>query len=777
MKFKLFSAFALIVLSTSLNAVETVRSTPTIDVFSVTALPGIGLTLDKIPSNIQTVKDKELKKQQSLSIADYMNDNLQGVSVNDTQNNPYQPDITFRGYSVSPILGGQTGMSVYVDGIRVNEPFGDGVNWDLIPVNAISGITLTPGSNPLYGLNTLGGALSVQTKSGRTHQGLGVEVSSGSWGRKTASAEFGGVSDDGSKDFFISANSFREDGWRNHSPSDVRQLFIKTGWQNEKTNIDLSFTGANNDMVGNGLIQKDLMGTFGRNVIHTRPDQTQNQLASLNLSGSHWINKDLMFSANTYHRYSKRATLNGDINDGVDGLDDAACRLADADSDEKCSGAVNRSHTKQKSTGFNAQLEFNQDFLGKKNQFIAGTFYDVSNIKYNASTVFGVINATRGVDTFGVKDPGAAVDLNGKTKTWSVFGTDTFSINDQWHLTMSGRLNRINVVNEDILVPNAANPASLSGDHTFDRLNPALGLNYVPTKNLTLYGSYNEGNRAPTSMELGCANPARPCKLPNAMAGDPPLKQVVAKTYELGLRGDILQNAKWSASAYRSENHDDIQFLSSNAVNNLGFFSNVGKTRRVGVDLALSGDADKLTWSLGYSYVKATYQSEFELLNEVNSTSFVSAAPAGGDVIKVSKGNRLANIPEHQFKARLQYALNQDWYVGTNITAFSDRYMRGNENNQHVSSGDSMGNGKIGGYMIVNLDTKYNVGKGLSVFAKAINVFDREYSNGGMMGESHFGNNGVYAEAQTNAGFVSPGAPRAGWIGVRYEFGGADKKD
>ena len=773
MKFKLLSAFGLAVLSTSLIAAETLRSTPAIDVFSVTPLPGIGLTLDKIPSNIQTVKDKDLKKQQSLSIADYMNDNLQGVSVNDTQNNPYQPDITFRGYSVSPILGGQTGMSVYVDGLRVNEPFGDGVNWDLIPVNAISGITLTPGSNPLFGLNTLGGALSVQTKSGRTHQGIGAEVSLGSWGRKTTSAEFGGVSEDGSKDFFISANSFREDGWRNYSPSDVRQLFIKTGWQNEKTKVDLSFTGANNDMVGNGLIQKNLMSAFGRNVIHTRPDQTQNQLASFNLSASHWINKDLMFSANTYHRHSKRLTLNGDINDDLVAADfsDADCRASHADSDEMCSGAVNRSRTKQRSTGINAQLEFNQDFLGKKNQFIAGTFYDVSNIKYDASTVFGVVNATRGIDTFGVVDGDAAVDLNGKTKTLSFFGTDTFSINDQWHLTMSGRFNRINVVNKDTLVPNPSDIASLSGDHTFRRLNPALGLNYAPTKSLTLYGSYNEGNRAPTSMELGCANPARPCKLPNAMAGDPPLKQVVAKTYELGLRGDILQNTKWSVAAYRSENHDDIQFLSSSAVTNLGYFDNVGKTRRVGLDLALSGDADKLTWSLGYSYVKATYQSELELLNEVNSSSYET--PAGADVIKVSKGNRLANIPDHQFKARLQYALNQDWYIGTNITAFSDRFMRGNENNKHVSTGDSMGNGKIGGYTIVNLDTRYNVGKGLSVFAKAINIFDREYNSGGMMGESHFGNNGVFTADQTNTGFVSPGAPRAGWIGLRYEFGGA----
>ena len=179
--------------------------TPTIDVISNTPLSGIGISLNKIPSAVQIIKSDSIKKQQSLSIADYMNDNLQGVSVTETQNNPFQPDITYRGYSVTPLLGGQTGMSVYVDGVRVNEPFGDNVNWDLIPLNSIRGISLLPGSNPVFGLNTLAGALSVQTKSGRTDKGVSAEISGGSWGRRNTAAQYGGVSEDGSKDFFISS--------------------------------------------------------------------------------------------------------------------------------------------------------------------------------------------------------------------------------------------------------------------------------------------------------------------------------------------------------------------------------------------------------------------------------------------------------------------------------------------------------------------------------------------------------------------------------------------
>jgi len=754
--------------------------TQKVEVVSTTPLQGIGITLDKIPANIQIVKDEDFKKQKSTSIADYMTDNLQGVAVNDTQNNPFQPDILFRGFSASPLLGTPQGMSIYVDGVRVNEPFGDAVNWDLIPMNAIGGMQLVPGTNPVYGLNTLGGAISIQTKSGRTHQGGGVEASAGSWGRKTIAAEYGGVSKDGSVDYFISANSFREDGWRDHSDTDVRQIFAKTGWQNETSKIDLSFTGAENDMIGNGLVQNEIIQGFGREAIHTKPDQTKNTMAFLNLSGSHWFSDDVMFSGNTYYRHSKRKTLNGDVNDGLDPLaydDGGSCsagsytagsQTVNYEADESCSGVLNRSQTRQNSYGLNGQFVFNQDLAGKKNQFTVGAAYDISKIKFTQSEEVGTINSSRGVD--GLGEVGQTTNLHGETKTWSLFGTNTLSLNEFWHLTASGRYNHVKVENRDQIVTDVTNSASLSGDHTFNRLNPAVGLNFTPTKDLTVYGSYNEGNRAPTSMELGCANPATPCLLPNAMAGDPPLKQVVVKTYEAGARGNVTSDVRWTAAVYRSENHDDIQFIHSSLGTNtsMGYFDNVGKTRRVGLDLGLLGSYEKFSWNAGYSYVNATYQSELELTNEVNSTV------SQDGTITVNKGDRLANIPKHQFKLRMQYAVTPDWYVGSNIVAFSDRYMRGNENNDHVANdGDPdhyQGRGKIGGYTIVNLDTRYNVGNGWSVFGKAINIFDKEYSNAGMLGETHFGTDGVFTSGQDPTAYRALGAPRAGWIGVRYDF-------
>ncbi len=768
-------------------AADANATTEKIEVISTTPLQGIGLPLEQIPANVQSVKGEQLKEQKSLSIADYINQNLTGVSVNDTQNNPYQPDVSFHGYSASPLLGTPQGLSVFVDGVRVNEPFGDVVNWDLISTNSINSINLIPGSNPLFGLNTLGGALSVQTKSGRTNPGGAVEAYMGSWGRKAGSAEFGGVTDDGAIDYFISPNVFSEDGWRDFSPTDVGQVFGKVGWQNETTSLNLSYTGADNNLIGNGLAPDDFLRQQGRDSILTRPDLTENKLSFFNLNWSHFFNDETQLSGNAYYRKAKTRTLNGDGNDDFDEeigddpgnggngdgiLDPAELAFqlsecaADSDADENCSGALNRTSSKRTGYGFNAQVTFGQDLAGMKNQFITGFGYDYGRTNFKQSTEYGLINATRGVDALGFFSDEAPVDLKGVSKTWSLFATDTLSLNPLWHLTMSARYNHTKVENDDRLNP-IPNPiealnTSLTSDQSYNRINPAVGINYTPSKDLTAYASYNEGSRAPTAIELGCANPAQPCRLPNAFAGDPPLDQVVAKTFEAGLRGKINENVGWSLAAYRAQNYDDIQFISSSTTG-AGFFDNVGKTRRQGIDAALNGRLDNFTWALGYSYVKATYQSEFEIVSELNETV------PGSEVQQVGKGDNIPGIPQHQLKLRAAYDVTPSWNVGTNIFAFSDQYARGNENNQYDGDG-----AKISGYLVMNLDTRYRFGNsGWQFFAKVNNVFDREYNNGGLLGEHRFdASTGAFTGNEVTPAFYAPGAPRAGWFGFRYEFGG-----
>lgn len=793
--------------TTSVNAEDKALSLDTVEVFSTTPLKGIGLPINKIPFNVQTVKPQNINNQSGVSIADYMNNNMQGVTVTELGGNPWQPEINFRGYSTSPLLGNPQGLSTYIDGVRVNEAFGDVVSWDKIPSFAIGGMQVIPGSNPLYGLNTLGGAIAIQTKNGRDNQGAAVEFEKGSWGRERALLEYGGVSKDGSVDYMLGYQHTTEDGWRKFSPSHVNQLFSKTGWQNESTRIELTYIGADNNLIGNGLTPAFLL-SGDRDQIHTRPDQTKNYSHFLALNGTHWLNTDTMLSGNIYYKKSNRRTLNGDGYEGrfedvggvstLDGYPGITCTQGPDDC-EVIGSVLNRTYTSQNTYGATGQVTFNQDFLGKENQFVIGAGYDYSLIRFrqneqinlsdeSESIEDGDINGTSGSDTVfdstrapvldgnGALGKRQTVGLTGKQYTARLFATDNLSLNEFWHLNAGASWNFTRIDNTDTLrgpASAANNFNSLTAKDSYTRLNPSIGLSFTPTKTLTLYGSYSESSRAPTVIEVGCSNPASPCLLPAALADDPPLNQVVAKTYEFGGRGKLTENISWNAGIYQAVNHDDIQFTAANTISGAGYFKNVGRTKRQGVDFGLSGTVDQFKWNASYSFVHATYDTDVEFVNGSNSSG-----DADG-IYTARSGDRIPAIPQHQLKLRGQYAVTPSWNIGTNIVGYSDQFVLGNENNAHranaanCNGGDdcATGNGKISGYFIVNLDTQYNFGNGWKFFAKAINIFDRDYNIAGRLAESLFDASGTFG-SESKVLSLLPGAPRAAWFGFRYEFGG-----
>jgi len=682
----------------------------------------------------------------------------------------------------------------------------------------------------MYGLNTLGGAIAIQTKSGRQAQGVGIEAEYGSWNRQRALVEYGGVSKDGSVDYYIGHQTTKEDGWRQFSPSHLNQTFGKLGWQNEKSKLDLSYIGTDNKLIGNGFTPEHML-SGDRDQIHTRPDWSNNYYHHLALNGSHWVNNDVMLSGNAYYRKSNRHTKNGDLYESDmdhggtheiygSGLTCAGTELKDEndasysparyDECELKGSVLNTTHTKQDNYGLAGQVTFNQDFMGKKNQFIVGTGFDYSLIRFKQNervnisdesegTVSGSINGATIVPAETVFDStreailsGAGLlpqtqttGLTGKQWTASLFATDTLSLNDKWHLNAGVRYNHTKVDNDDTL-RGALSPRTLTAVDDYKRLNPSIGITHTPTDRLSIFGTYSESSRAPTSIELGCSNPDYGCLLPSAMADDPPLKQVVAKTYDFGTRGSLTDEIKWNASIYHAMNHQDLQFIRAGDSTSRGYYSNVGRTQRQGLDLGLRGQHDSFRWNASYSYIRATFDSDFSLVNGSNSS-----APDDGDnknIYEVRKGNRMPSIPAHQFKARLQYDVTPKWSVGTNLVYFSDQYVIGNENNQHqgntaacsngTSTGGLRGNdaacgsGKIKDYTVVNLDTQYNFGGGWKAFVKAVNIFDHDYYVAGRLAETMFDASGSYNDEIKSRGVI-PGAPRAAWVGFRYEFGGA----
>ena len=312
---KKLSASILLALSYNISAEEPYKI-GIIDVYSTTPLPGIGIEKSILPSAIQEINLEQVKAQSGVSIADYLINNAAGVTVNEVGGNPWQPEIRFRGYTAGSIAGNEQGISIYVDGVRENQPFSDVVLWDTLPSFAYDSVQIVPGSNPIYGLNTLGGAVSFQTKSGRSFQGTNAEFTAGSWGRQISLVEHGGVS--GPYDYYAGYQYTTEKGWRDYSPNHLNQFFSKLGWENDTTRLEISYTAADNALIGNGLAPKYLLGSDNSG-INTVPDYTGNTYHKINLAATHFYNDDTLLTSNIYWKRSDRNTWNGDAEIELDG--------------------------------------------------------------------------------------------------------------------------------------------------------------------------------------------------------------------------------------------------------------------------------------------------------------------------------------------------------------------------------------------------------------------------------------------------------------------------
>ncbi|MFC3108369.1 TonB-dependent receptor family protein [Undibacterium arcticum] len=710
---------------------------PTVVVTGTMPLPGLGLPLRDVAANVQTVKGAAIERQHAGNITEYLEHNLSSVTINSAQGNPYQPDISYRGFTASPLLGTPQGLSVFQDGVRINEPFGDVVNWDLLPQSAIAHLQVMPGSNPIFGLNTLGGAIAITTKNGRTNPGGQVEISGGSFGRRTVELEQGGTV--GKLNYFVTANDALDHGWADHNASRVKQLFGKVGYQDVDNSLNMSLTAADNELQGSQTIPRSFLDN--RRQSYTFPDQNLNRATLWSLSGSHHFNETLQLSANAYHRNYRNENTSSNVNGDYGASDPIEARNA-------------RSIVDQSSYGLSLQLSYFGKLAAMDNQLVVGIAGDFANAQFRQSSQDARFIADR--NTVGSSDYGLNTDAKTRNSNLGVFFSDTLSLNDHWSVTASGRYNHARVKIND---RSGAQPL-LDGDHAFSRLNPGFGVTYNPTPALTAYAAYNEGMRTPTAIELACADPDAPCSLPNSFIADPPLKPVVAKTAEFGVRGKLGAASGWSASVFRTALDNDIQFISSSGASTAtGYFQNVGKSRRQGLEVAAHTVMGKLDATLSYNYIDATYQTAF-----VQHSASNSSANANGDIV-IRRGNKMTGVPQNTIKLRLDYAASPNWNIATNLLYRSAIFARGDEDNQDR-------NGKIAGYTVVNLDTTYAVTKHLQVFARVNNLFNKQYANFGVLGQNFFNGAGHSFDGAniSNEQFIGPGAPRGAWVGLKYSW-------
>ncbi|TLY61358.1 MAG: TonB-dependent receptor [Gammaproteobacteria bacterium] len=716
--------------ATGTNPAEALEM-PTVEVVGTTPLPGLGTPIQDVPANVQIYTSGDLARQRQSTLTDYLEHNPSSVTSNAAQGNPLQPDIGFRGFTASPLLGTPQGLSVFQDGVRVNEPFGDVVNWDLIPQSAISSIQLIPGSNPAFGLNTLGGALAIYTKSGAQYPGGGVEVSGGSFGRETAELEWGGAR--GALDYFLTGNYFDDRGWADHNPSRVQQFFGKAGWQDERTDLDASLTLVDNRLQGTQTLPQSFLEDIRQ--AYTFPDINSNRLTFVTVKGSRFLAGQALLGGNLYYRNYRTRNFNSNVNSNFGQIDPATGVPDPVQATNDIATIDERSY------GAGLQLTLTGAPAGKKNQLTVGASGDIGHARFIQDSQDAAFSAQR--ETVGNGSFALATGADTSSRDVGVFAA------------------AVAVMDRTGLAP------LLNGEHAFARFNPAVGLNFNPAARLTVYGSYNEGMRAPTAIELTCADPAAPCKLPNDFLADPALAAVVSRTAELGARG-TWSVWHWSAAAYRTNLRDDIQFISSGAgATNAGFFANIGATRRSGTELAAAARLGRWSLAARYSFIDATFQSAFTESSPSNSSADANGA------IQVRAGDQIPGVPRHTLKLRVDCNLTERWSAGTSILASSGVYARGDENN-------SDRNGRLPGYTLLNLDTRYAVTRALEVFARVNNLFDRRYYNFALLGQNVFtGPDRTFGPAAGVAPrdeqFRGPGTPRGVWVGARYTFGGSER--
>jgi iron complex outermembrane receptor protein len=761
-------------------------SLPEVVVIGTTPVPGMSIDIEKVAGNVQSLSAADLNQDGTASIINALGTRLGSVNINDTLADPFQPDILYRGFEASPVLGTPQGLAVYQNGVRINEAFGDTVNWDLFPDIAIDRLDIVS-ANPLYGLNALGGAMSVTMKNGFSFQGLDGELSGGSFNQRAGAAEFG--VNNGSFGFYAAARVLNQDGWRLFSADSVHQFYTDVSFRGGGATIDLSYTHAENELFGQGAAPVQSLAINPENVF-TGPQNNINTLNFFTLNTGYAITDTLSVQSVLYSRYYKQSVANGDNSDytactgtyaGSLCQGDALTPLTNAsgglipdisNGGNLIIGQNDYETINSQAWGGSLQLTGNQRIADHGNVFAVGATADTAETRFFSGTEVGLVNSQltvlpglfvytpeNSVDSNGDLVNATPVDLRASNKYYGFYATDTFDVTPQFSLTASGRYN---IAKVDLADQRGTN---LNGNNRFTHFNPAVGATYQLTTDITAYAGYSTNNRAPTASEIECSDPLLPCLLPTNLAGDPPnLRQVIAHTMELGIRGLLNTPAdrghlSWNASVFRTNSDDDIYGISTSI--STGFFQNIGSTRRQGFETGLNYRGD--TWSAyaQFSYIDATFRSALTLNSPSNPFQ-----DANGN-IQVVPGDRLPLIAKERVKLGADYSIVHDWSVGSSLVLVTDSFYKGDESNQ---------NPQLPGYFLVSLRSSYHLTRQVEIFANVQNLLDRRYSTFGLFSDpTGVGAPGIPADADSNDPrvdnrFQSPGMPRSYFGGVKFSF-------
>lgn len=747
------------------------------DAVRMSPLTGSEIPLEKVPGAVGAVSANDLQQIGSPTPLAALQSRVPGVIVNDTLGSPLGSDLQFRGFSASPLNGTPQGLAVYQNGVRINEVFGDSLNWDAVPAFAIRDISVTS-SNPAFGLNALGGAVSLAMKDGFTFKGLEADARAGSFGRRHGTIQ--GGAQWGNIAAYAGADSFTERGWRDLSPSRAKRMYADIGAKNSEAELHLSFSGARNLFGVVGPTPVEILDQR-RSAVFTTPQSFDNRMAMINLNGSVSLSDTFKLSGVVYWRGFKQTRPDGNISEVevCEAPEDPSflcvenSRTSERIQDRTgnsisssvlgggLSGSNDRTSVDANAIGGTLQGTSKAKLGGFGNQLTIGASADQGRANVASASELGVLDprslVVQGLGIILGGDEFAPRALKVRTNYYGAYVSDTLDLTRQLSMTIGGRFNVANIELKDRLGDD------LNGSHSFSRFNPMAGLTYKLIPGISFYGGYAEANRAPTPAELACADPNRPCLLENFLVSDPPLKQVVSRSVEAGLRGQmavgqaapggrgVAPRLEWSVGLFHSLNSDDIINVASETQGR-GYFLNAGRTQRQGAEASLAYRSSRFDAYASYALVNATFRDGLALTSPHNP-----AADENGE-IHVQKGDRMPMIPRHRFKVGADYGLTSQWRVGADLIAATSQFYRGDEGNDTKP---------LPGYWVVNLKTSYEVAKNFQFYGIVENVFDRRFATFGT-----FYDTAPLAESRglSDPRTITPAPPLAAYGGVRIRF-------
>jgi iron complex outermembrane receptor protein len=742
---------------------------PDVTVVGSTPLLGSGLDRDEVPAATNVLDQKDIDRTGIPSLTGAILDNIPGATINDVEGNVFQPDILFRGFTASPVAGTSEGLAVYVNGARFNDAFGDTVNWDLIPSVAISTVNVEA-SNPVFGLNALGGSVNVRLKNGFDFHGADFTAYGGSFGRGSGSLEYGAQA--GNVAIYAAGEIIHDDGFRQTNASDIYRLYTDLGWRNDVAELHLDVTAADNTLGNPGAtpvqsLNADISSIF------TAPNTVSNKYVAVNLNGSYQLTDAIALQGLAYFQNLTQRVPNGATIE-VAPCGDGTGLLCNDDGTPVTGrngvpipdflhggtySALSAQGLDSHAYGASGQVGDNGDVFGRHNHLVVGASFDGSDSVFDGSTTIGGFNPY----TREFIGPGSVQDQPDEgvnpvrvvttTRFYALFGQDVLTLLPGLDLSVAGRFNDAETDLHDKL------GGPVTGQHSYNRFDPSAGLTYRVAPWLQLYGSYSETNRVPTPQELSCANPNVPCSLLAFFVGDPDLKQVVARTFEAGARGTVAAfgggKLGWNADYFHTKDHDDLIYETTTYNPNLAYFTNAGATLRQGLEADLRYDTQRLHLSVGYAFTDATFQSPLLLGSDSNPGS-----DANGNE-QVRPGDRIPGIPQHRGTAVVAFNLTDRWIIGGNAILQSAQYRFGDEANLTKP---------VGGYVLVNFNTSYKVTDAITVFGIVNNVTARRYDTYGTFGPIGDVPWPNVPGGVTDARTADPGTPIAGYGGIKVTF-------